>query len=316
MPLNPSQIVDQLQADPSFAAGVTAWRTAPAQKAVTSAFPEGIDPRIMSALKERGITELYSHQASAIQLALAGTNVVIVTGTASGKTLCYNLPILQSIVSDPSSSALYMFPTKALAQDQLAELHGLISASGIDIKTFTYDGDTPRDARSAVRRAGHVVITNPDMLHTGILPHHTNWTRLFENLRYIIIDELHTYRGIFGSHLANVLRRLRRICHFYGSNPTFICCSATIANPEDLATRLAGEKFSIVDNDGSPRGERHFIFYNPGIVNAELGIRRSAISETAELAKLFLGMMFRPLPSPAAGLTPRSYFPNSRKPQT
>ena len=289
MPLNPSQIVDQLQADPSFTAGVTAWRTAPAQEAVKAVFPEGIDLRITSALAERGITELYSHQASAIQLALAGTNVVIVTGTASGKTLCYNLPVLQSIVSDPSSSALYMFPTKALAQDQLAELHGLISASGIDIKTFTYDGDTPRDARSAVRRAGHVVITNPDMLHTGILPHHTNWTRLFENLRYIIIDELHTYRGIFGSHLANVLRRLRRICHFYGSNPTFICCSATIANPEDLATRLAGEKFSIVDNDGSPRGERHFIFYNPGIVNAELGIRRSAISETAELAKLFLG---------------------------
>ena len=289
MPLNPAQIVDRLSADPSFAAGVTSWRVAPAHEAVTSPLPESVDPRIVTALAERGITDLYTHQASAIQSALAGANVVVVTGTASGKTLCYNLPVLQSIVEDSASRALYMFPTKALAQDQLDELHGLISAAGIDVKTFTYDGDTPRDARSAVRRAGHVVITNPDMLHTGILPHHTNWTRLFENLRYIVIDELHTYRGVFGSHLANVLRRLRRICAFYGSEPTFICCSATIANPQDLATRLTGEEFTVIDNDGSPRGERHFIFYNPGIVNAELGIRRSAIDETAELAKLFLG---------------------------
>jgi len=289
VPLNPSQIVDRLSADASFAAGVTSWRVAPAREARTSPFPEGVSPRITAALAERGITELYTHQADAIQSALAGANVVVVTGTASGKTLCYNLPVLQSIVEDPASRALYMFPTKALAQDQLDELHGLITTAGIDVKTFTYDGDTPRDARSAVRRAGHIVITNPDMLHTGILPHHTNWTRLFENLRYIVIDELHTYRGVFGSHLANVLRRLRRICEFYGSDPTFICCSATIANPRDLATRLTGEDFTVIDDDCSPQGERHFIFYNPGVVNAELGIRRSAIDETAELAKLFLG---------------------------
>ena len=289
MPLNPSQIVDRLSADASFAAGVTSWRVAPAREARTAPFPEGVDPRITAALAERGITELYTHQAGAIQSALTGANVVVVTGTASGKTLCYNLPVLQSIVEDPASRALYMFPTKALAQDQLDELHGLITTAGVDIKTFTYDGDTPRDARSAVRRAGHIVITNPDMLHTGILPHHTNWTRLFENLRYIVIDELHTYRGVFGSHLANVLRRLRRICAFYGSDPTFICCSATIANPRDLATRLTGEEFTVIDDDGSPQGERHFIFYNPGVVNAELGIRRSAIDETANLASLFLG---------------------------
>ena len=289
MPLNPSQIVDRLSADPSFAAGVTSWRVAPAHDATNAPFPEGLDPRITHALAGRGITDLYTHQAGAIQSALAGANVVVVTGTASGKTLCYNLPVLQSIVNDPASRALYMFPTKALAQDQLDELHGLITAAEIDVKTFTYDGDTPRDARRAVRRAGHVVITNPDMLHTGILPHHTNWTRLFENLRYIVIDELHTYRGIFGSHLANVLRRLRRICEFYGSDPTFICCSATIANPRDLATRLTGQDFTVIDDDGSPQGERHFIFYNPGVVNAELGIRRSAIDETAHLASLFLG---------------------------
>ncbi len=289
MPLNPAQIVDRLSSDASFAAGVTNWRVAPAREAATVPFPEGVDSRITDALIERGITDLYTHQADAIQSSLAGANVVVVTGTASGKTLCYNLPVLQSILEDPASRALYMFPTKALAQDQLDELHGLISTAGVDVKTFTYDGDTPRDARRAVRRAGHVVITNPDMLHTGILPHHTNWTRLFENLRYIVIDELHTYRGVFGSHLANVLRRLRRICTFYGSQPTFICCSATIANPQDLATRLTGEDFTIVDDDGSPRGERHFIFYNPGVVNAELGIRRSAIDETAELARIFLG---------------------------
>jgi DEAD/DEAH box helicase domain-containing protein len=289
VPLNPSQIVDRLSADASFAAGVTSWRVAPAREARTAPFPEGVNPRITAALAERGITELYTHQAGAIQSALAGANVVVVTGTASGKTLCYNLPVLQSIVEDPASRALYMFPTKALAQDQLDELHGLITAAGVDVKTFTYDGDTPRDARSAVRRAGHIVITNPDMLHTGILPHHTNWTRLFENLRYIVIDELHTYRGVFGSHLANVLRRLRRICEFYGSDPTFICCSATIANPRDLATRITGEEFTVIDDDGSPQGERHFIFYNPGVVNAELGIRRSAIDETANLASLFLG---------------------------
>ena len=289
MPLNPAQIVDRLSADASFAAGVTSWRVAPAREARTAPFPEGVNPRITAALAERGITELYTHQAGAIQSALAGANVVVVTGTASGKTLCYNLPVLQSIVEDPASRALYMFPTKALALDQLDELHGLITTAGVDVKTFTYDGDTPRDTRSAVRRAGHIVITNPDMLHTGILPHHTNWTRLFENLRYIVIDELHTYRGVFGSHLANVLRRLRRICAFYGSDPTFICCSATIANPQDLATRLTGEDFTVIDDDGSPQGERHFIFYNPGVVNAELGIRRSAIDETANLASLFLG---------------------------
>jgi DEAD/DEAH box helicase domain-containing protein len=236
-----------------------------------------------------------------VEHALAGRNVVIVTPTASGKTLCYNAPVLDAILRDPSTRALYLFPTKALAQDQLAELHQMAEIiggrSGSDssgeetapsIGVFTYDGDTPQDARRAIRGRAHVVLSNPDMVHSGILPHHPRWAKLFENLKFIVIDELHTYRGVFGSHLGNIVRRLQRVCRHYGSNPTFICSSATIANPRELAERLTGQPFELVEKNGAPRGEKFFLFVNPPVVNAQLGIRRSYLAETRRVAIEFL----------------------------
>ncbi|MBI5288774.1 MAG: DEAD/DEAH box helicase, partial [Chloroflexi bacterium] len=205
-----------LRNDPELAgnaadrSGFVAWHEMPAREARYAPFPDAIDPQLVAALANRGIERLYTHQAQAVEAALRGESVVVVTPTASGKTLCYNLPVLQSILADPNARALYLFPTKALAQDQMQELHALITQLGADIRTFTYDGDTPGDAQRKVREAGHVVVTNPDMLHTGILPHHTKWVKLFENLQYVVIDELHQYRGVFGSHVANVVRRLRR----------------------------------------------------------------------------------------------------------
>lgn len=247
-------------------------------------WPEGVAPRLIDALARRGIGRPYTHQAQAMTHALAGRNAVVVTPTASGKTLCYNAPVLSAIMRDPSTRALYLFPTKALAQDQLDELHGLITDLGEDIRTFTYDGDTPADARRAVRAAGHIVLTNPDMLHTAILPHHTKWVQLFESLDYVVIDELHSYRGVFGSHLANVLRRLRRICQFYGSNPTFVLSSATIANPGELARALVGDDVELVDDNGAPAGERVVVIHNPPVVNKELGIRQSSLKATRDVA--------------------------------
>ncbi len=282
------QLVEQLLADPGFRANVTAWRLNPAQEARFGPWPDRLDPRLVEALGRRGIGRLYTHQSAAVTAALDGEDVCVVTSTASGKTLCYNLPVLDTILDDPRARALYLFPTKALSQDQYTELHGLIETTGADIKTYTYDGDTPVTARRAVRLAGHIVVTNPDMLHTGVLPHHTKWQRLFENLRYVVVDELHHYRGVFGSHVANVLRRLRRVCEFYGSRPQFICCSATIANPTELAERLTGRDCQLVDDDGAARGARHFVFYNPPPINRELGIRRSALGESARLASLLL----------------------------
>src|SRR5687767_11368442 len=273
-------------------AWVTAVRRLPAQPAVYAPFPEGVDVRLRDVLKSRGIEQLYTHQAAAIEHTLAGRNVVITTPTASGKTLCYNAPVLSSVLKDPSTRALYLFPTKALAQDQLAELHGLSDQisrrNELDIGVFTYDGDTPQDARRAIRARAHIVLSNPDMLHSGILPHHPRWAKLFENLRYVVIDELHAYRGVFGSHLTNVLRRLRRICRHYGSNPTFICSSATIANPRELAEALIEQRFELVSENGAPRGEKFFLFVNPPVVNQQLGIRRSYLSETRRIAGEFL----------------------------
>ena len=255
-------------------------------------FPDALDPRLTAALRSRGITQLYTHQAEAIAHGLAGRHAVVITPTASGKTLCYNAPVLNAILQDPSSRALYLFPTKALAQDQLAELQTLCEtiaqASGEQIGVFTYDGDTPQDARRTIRARAHLVLSNPDMLHSGILPHHPRWAKLFENLRYVIIDELHAYRGVFGSHLCNVLRRLRRICCHYGSNPVFLCSSATIANPRDLAERLTEQPFELVDRNGAPRGEKFFVFVNPPVVNHQLGIRRSYLGETRRIASEFL----------------------------
>jgi DEAD/DEAH box helicase domain-containing protein len=268
--------------------GVTAIRHFPAREARTAPFPSSLPPRLAEVLKARGFTSLYTHQALSFTLAGECKNLVVVTPTASGKTLCYNLPILTELIANPESRALYLFPTKALSQDQLVELNRWTEQLGDEVRTFTYDGDTPQDARKAIRSRGNLVITNPDMLHAGILPHHTKWQRLFENLRYVVIDELHYYRGVLGSHLANVLRRLKRVAKFYGSTPQFICTSATIANPQDLATRILEEDVTLIDDNGAPAAEKYFVCYNPPVVNQQLGIRRSYLNETRRLAKTFL----------------------------
>jgi DEAD/DEAH box helicase domain-containing protein len=267
---------------------LTAVRHFPAREAQWADFPAWVHPDLAAAYAAKGIQRLYTHQAAAAEAVHAGKNVVIVTPTASGKTLCYNLPVLNAVLENSDTRALYLFPTKALAQDQLAELHDLNQRLEDRFGVFTYDGDTPADARKAIREKSHIVLTNPDMLHTGILPHHTRWTRLFENLRYIVIDELHTYRGVFGSHLCNVLRRLRRIARFYGRDPQFICCSATIANPGDLASRLLESEVEVQSANGAPAAEKTFVFYNPPVVNRALGIRRSYINEASRVAQEFL----------------------------
>jgi len=282
--------VAALRGDSRLAACFTDWRTFAPEPPRYADWPSALDPRIVGALARRGIERPYTHQAQAIAHALPRTGVgrgndqVIVTPTASGKTLCYTAPVLQSILDDDSSRALFLFPTKALAADQLDELHSLVTDAGLPVKTFTYDGDTSPNARRLVRTSGHVVITNPDMLHTGILPNHTKWVRLFENLKYVVIDELHTYRGVFGSNVANLLRRLQRICRFYGSDPVFICCSATIANPGELAEALIGRPVEVVDDNGAPKGERVVAMFNPPVVNEELGIRQGVVNATTSVA--------------------------------
>ncbi|EGL19184.1 MULTISPECIES: DEAD/DEAH box helicase [unclassified Paenibacillus] len=279
-----AELIQELRTDEN----IVNWHEIEPQEAKTKAIPGSVDTRIKSALAKRGISELYTHQHTAYETVHTGQNIVAVTPTASGKTLCYNLPVLQAIADDDTSRALYLFPTKALAQDQKSELNEIIGEMGIDIKSYTYDGDTSPAIRQIVRKAGHIVITNPDMLHSAILPHHTKWVSLFENLKYIVIDELHTYRGVFGSHVANVIRRLKRICKFYGSDPVFICTSATIANPKELAEQLTGSPMRLIDDNGAPRGRKHFVFYNPPVVNKPLNIRRSAAAEANNLAKQFL----------------------------
>jgi len=272
---------------------LTALEHIPARAAEYAAMPGWVLPQLAAAYAAKGVRQPYTHQAEAAESVHAGRNTVVVTPTASGKTVCYNLPVLNAILENTDTRALYLFPTKALAQDQLAELYDLSQRlespeRGQPFGVFTYDGDTPSDARRAIRERGHIVLTNPDMLHTGILPHHTRWTRLFENLRYIVIDELHTYRGVFGSHLANVLRRLRRIARFYGSDPVFICCSATIANPGDLARQLLEAPVTVTDRNGAPAAEKYFAFWNPPVVNRFLGIRRSYINESCRVTEEFL----------------------------
>jgi DEAD/DEAH box helicase domain-containing protein len=316
-----SQVLDTFAARDSHGEVLTAVRHYPAREAQWADFPEWIHSELRAAYTAKGIRKLYTHQVAAAEAVHAGKNVVVVTPTASGKTLCYNLPILNAILGDTDTRALYLFPTKALAQDQLAELYdlnqrldeyldergqknrskdrplhtqerpasegrALHEASSFGV--FTYDGDTPSDARKSIREKSHIVLTNPDMLHTGILPHHTRWTRLFENLRYIVVDELHNYRGVFGSHLCNVLRRLRRIAKFYGREPQFICCSATIANPGELASRLIEDSVEVLAENGAPAAEKTFVFYNPPVVNRALGIRRSYINEASRVSQEFL----------------------------
>lgn len=282
------EMIDGLRKSPEIMEQVTYWHTIPPRDPKLADFPEGLHEGICAALKHKNIGQLYTHQAESFRQVTAGNHVVTVTPTASGKTLCYNLPVLQKILENDASRALYLFPTKALAQDQVAELQEMVEFMEVDIKTHTYDGDTPPTVRQAIRNAGHIVVTNPDMLHSAILPHHTKWVKLFENLNYIVIDEVHSYRGVFGSHVANVIRRLKRICRFYGSNPQFICASATIENPKEHAERLIGETVTLIDNNGAPAGEKHFVFYNPPVVNQQLGIRKSSVLETRKLAGTLL----------------------------
>jgi len=278
------EILKDLRINDEFKENIVTWQTIEEKPAQTVPFPENLHPVLRKSLQSKGIEQLYTHQKSAYEKITDGKSIVTVTPTASGKTICYNLPVLQAILTNPDSRALYIFPTKALAQDQKSEINEIIQAAGVDINSYTYDGDTPANIRQKVRKAGHVVITNPDMLHSAILPHHTKWVSLFENLKFVVIDELHSYRGVFGSHVANVIRRLKRICQYYRSNPVFICTSATIANPLEHAEALTEEKMSLIDNNGAPSGTKHFLFYNPPIVNKPLNIRRSATLEVRKIA--------------------------------
>ncbi len=257
---NLQDFISLLNEKQEFKNNIEHWHTIEAKDAKTVPFPVSLKSELIRALEQRGINQLYTHQGSAYEAVMNKKSIVAVTPTASGKTLCYNLPVLQTLLDEPGTRALYMFPTKALAQDQKSELNELIQDGDLDLNCYTYDGDTAANIRQKVRRAGHIVITNPDMLHSAILPHHTKWVSLFENLKYIVIDELHIYRGVFGSHVANVLRRLRRICQYYGSDPVFICTSATIANPLELAERLTEKKMTLIDNNGAPSGRKHFLF--------------------------------------------------------
>ncbi len=286
--MNLEQIVEQTLRQGVYPAELQ-HRYLSARPAEWRDLPGDLHPNLRAALSCRGVHRLYRHQAEAYTAAMAGQHLVVVTPTASGKTLCYNLPILQRMLCAPDATrSLYLYPTKALAQDQQAELGLLVAAAGSDLQCSTYDGDTPTDRRAAIRQSGHLVLTNPDMLHAAILPHHARWVRLFEHLRFVVIDEVHTYRGVFGSHLANVLRRLRRIAAFYGSDPVFLCTSATIANPRELAENLTGHPMLQIDRNGAPAGPRHFFFYNPPLVHPALGVRKSPVAESVFWAERLL----------------------------
>ncbi len=275
------------RSDPDTAPNFSIWRTIPARPAQTHPFPDDLPDALRTALSKRGIDSLYSHQLEAWTHARAGKNIVLATGTASGKTLAYQLPVISSIVTNDNARALFLFPTKALAQDQLATLASLNvqTFKRSNISTAIYDGDTPRSQRSSIRQNARILLSNPDMLHSGILPHHTNWADFFQNLRYVVIDEMHTYRGVFGAHAANVIRRLKRVAKFYGAQPQFILTSATIGNPKELAERLIESPVELIDNDGSSRGERHFLLYNPPVVDEALGLRKSSLMESVRLTQ-------------------------------
>lgn len=263
---------------------ITGYFRLAATPATFAPFPQDLSAETIRALKSRGITQLYAHQRAAWDALAAGRHVVVVTPTASGKSLCYHLPVIEAVRAH-KAKALYLFPTKALAQDQVADLLELNKAGELGVRAYTFDGDTPNDARQAVRVHGDIVVSNPDMLHQAILPHHTKWAQFFESLRYVVIDELHTYRGVFGSHVANVIRRLRRICAFYGVQPTFITCSATIGNPQEHAEALLGGPVTAITQSGAPRGERHVLLWNPPVINPDLGIRASARSQSMRIAR-------------------------------
>ncbi len=283
-------LLSTLRRNRDFMTQVVAWERLPARPARVIDFPGNLPAPLVHALRHRGIHHLFTHQAEAVVAVQQKKHVVIATTTASGKSLCYGIPVLSQLLADPDARALYLFPTKALAHDQLADTADLIAGGDIPVEVHSYDGDTPQSKRRQIRQSGGILISNPDMLHTGILPYHPGWRTLFSNLQYVIVDEMHSYRGIFGSHVANVLRRLLRICHFYGSNPQFICCSATIANPKEHAERLIERPFTLIDEsrNGSPTGEKEFILYNPPIVNEELGLRASTVLAAKDAALTFL----------------------------
>ncbi|AGA89516.1 helicase family protein with metal-binding cysteine cluster [Thioflavicoccus mobilis 8321] len=283
----PSHAVEQLVArlEQRYPGRITGRLVRPASAARYCPLPPGLHPGLAQALAARGVERLYAHQREAWDRVAEGRHLVIATPTASGKTLCYNLPVLDAVLTR-GVKALYLFPTKALAQDQVAELNALNQAATLGVKAFTFDGDTPGDARQAVRTRGDIVVSNPDMLHQAILPHHTKWAQFFEGLAFVVVDELHSYRGVFGSHVANVLRRLRRICRFYGVAPQFLFASATIANPAALAEGLIGEPVAAVTESGAPAGDRHLLLWNPPVINPDLGLRASARSQTTRLARL------------------------------
>ena len=279
--MNQRESLEALIESPDFAVNIVVNRLLPAQEGVFAPFPEGLDSRIVKALAGRGIEKLYIHQAEVWKLAQSGKNVVVVTPTASGKTLCYNLPCLHALLTDDRARCLYLFPTKALSQDQQSELNEISGGDeGLNLKIATYDGDTPESLRVSARDTGRIIISNPDMLHTGILPNHPKWIKFFSNLKFVVIDEAHAYRGVFGSHVANVIRRLRRVAAFYGANPQFILCSATIANPAEHAASIIGQDVELVEKNGSPRGEKRIILYNPPLVDEVQGIRRSVVTES------------------------------------
>jgi DEAD/DEAH box helicase domain-containing protein len=279
--------LDFWKQDDETAPNFFAWRTSPPRPAQTHPFPDDLPVSLRKALSTRRIDTLYSHQLSAWIHVRAGKNIILATSTASGKTLAYNLPVLAEMLQNPQARALYLFPTKALAQDQFSTLQSFQS-SIVNLKSSIYDGDTPQANRPSIRKTARIVLSNPDMLHTGILPHHANWSDFFTNLKFIVIDEAHTYRGVFGSHVANVIRRVKRVAAFYGAKPQFILASATIGNPQELAERLIEEPVELIDNDGSSRGERHFIIYNPPVTDSALGLRKSSLLESVRLANHLL----------------------------
>ncbi|MGQ9467553.1 MAG: DEAD/DEAH box helicase [Anaerolineae bacterium] len=281
-------LLARLRADPEVMGCVTAWERLPARAARTTSWPAALDPRLVAAARGAGIEAPYTHQAEAIAAALEGHHVVLATAAASGKSLAIHLPVLQTLLSDPTATALYLFPTKALAHDQLAALQPLLSPLSPPIPASPYDGDTPSAQRTAIRQRARLLVTNPDMLHLGILPYHTRWARFLSGLRWVVLDELHVYHGVFGSHVANVLRRLRRVCRFYGADPLFLCASATIANPRGLAEQLLEAEVHPVVEDGAPRGEKHFLIYNPPLVDPALGIRRPLLLAALDLASRLL----------------------------
>ncbi len=281
-------LLNELKANPSFMSNITRWEVVSPREGRFARIPESLPAVVRRSLAERGIERLYSHQAACYDAAVRGEDLCVVTPTASGKTLCYNLPVLKTLLEDSESRALYLFPTKALSQDQQSALNDIVLGDDIPVKICTYDGDTPGSLRMAARQSGRIIITNPDMLHSGILPNHPKWIEFFKSLKYIVLDEVHTYRGVFGSHMCNLLRRLKRIAAFYGSDPKFICCSATIGNPAELTRAIIERPVTLVDDNGAPSGEKHLVFYNPPLVDAVQGIRKGVVNSSQRMAMRLL----------------------------